>query len=83
MKNRVFGVVPLKKHSRRLPGKNFLEIDKIPLYERACNTLCNSDLDKVFLLTDTKQKYSEDGYKDLVHDLTGEDRDSVQMSQFD
>lgn len=28
-------------------------------------------------------KYSEDGYKDLVHDLTGEDIDKVQMSQFD
>jgi CMP-N-acetylneuraminic acid synthetase len=74
--SRIFGVVPLKYHSRRLPRKNLLEIDNIPLYERACNVMSKSNVTKTYLLTDFKNEYSKDGYivmhrpKKLSHYLT-------------
>jgi molybdopterin-guanine dinucleotide biosynthesis protein A len=76
MKN-VIGVVPAKKHSRRLPGKNLLEIDGVPLWERACHNLLNAGIEIVSFIGDIEVKdkdskpyrvYDEPEY--LLHPLT-------------
>jgi len=46
------GCVPAKMHSRRLPRKNLLEIEGIPMWERACNTLLESNVSETYFVSD-------------------------------
>lgn len=46
------GVVPAKKHSRRLPGKNLLPMCGLPLWERACETLVDSKVAETYFISD-------------------------------
>jgi len=55
------------------------EANNTCFFDPNANNLDKSDANYVSIL----YKYSEDGYKDLVNELTGEDVDKVQMSQFD
>lgn len=62
--SKIVGIVPLKKHSRRLPRKNLRKINGIPLYEIACNKLLLSkEIGDVFLLSDIEVDIDGKKYK--------------------
>lgn len=50
---KVFGVIPARKNSKRLPGKNMLKLGDRPLLEYTLQTASESNnLDRIFLSTD-------------------------------
>lgn len=51
-----FAIIPAKSRSTRLPGKNMLELDGIPMVKRVVNTVLSSELfDEVWVSTDSEE----------------------------
>lgn len=54
--SKVTAIVPIKKHSERLPGKNFREFDGQPLYHWILDTLESvSAVDRIIVNTDAEK----------------------------
>ena len=74
----IIAVIPAKKDSNRLPGKNNLKINNKPLYEYSINYAKNSGMvDEIVVTTDCqaiKQDVESKGYQCILRgaDLSGE-----------
>lgn len=51
----MIGIVPMKRHSQRVPDKNIRDFHGHPLYWRIFNTLYSVDLEAVILTTDSEE----------------------------
>ena len=53
----VIGILPIKEHSERVPGKNFRELAGVPLWRWALSALIYSGVDKIIIDTDAPQRF--------------------------
>ena len=57
MKNKIKSVciVPIKENSKRIKGKNFKKLGKLPLFEHLFKKLLKSNFDEIYIDSDSKQ----------------------------
>ena len=61
MKN-LIAILPIKEHSERLPGKNFLELGGKPLFHWVCNAILElraNGLDQLIITTDCPERFKD------------------------
>jgi len=54
MKKKIVAIVPIKKKSKRVPGKNFIKINGIPLYQILLKKLIKCNFDKIYVDSDSE-----------------------------
>jgi len=52
---KIIATIPIKRKSERVPGKNFRDINGIPLYQITIEKLKNCDFDKIYVDTDSEE----------------------------
>ena len=53
MKTKTVAIIPIKKNSKRVPGKNFVKINKIPLYEILLKKVMKCNFDEIYVDSDS------------------------------
>jgi CMP-N-acetylneuraminic acid synthetase len=54
MKKKIVAIVPIKKKSKRVPGKNFIKINGTPLYQILLKKLKKCNFDKIYVDSDSE-----------------------------
>lgn len=54
MKKKIVAIVPIKKKSKRVPGKNFIKIHGTPLYQILLKKLKKCNFDKIYVDSDSE-----------------------------
>ena len=66
IKKKVVCIVPIKQNSKRVKGKNFKKLGKIPLYEHLFIKLKKTNFDEIYIDSDSdiiKKKTAQYGFK--------------------
>jgi len=53
MKNKTVVIIPIKKKSKRVPGKNFIKINNVPLYEILLKKIIKCNFDEIYVDSDS------------------------------
>lgn len=54
MSNKVVAIIPIKKNSKRVKKKNFIKINKVPLFEILLRKIKKCDFDEIYVDSDSK-----------------------------
>ena len=54
MKKKVVAIIPIKKNSKRVKGKNFIKIKGKPLYRYLLDKLKKTHFDEIYIDTDCR-----------------------------
>ena len=55
MKKKVVAIIPIKKNSKRVKGKNFIKIKGKPLYRYLLDKLKKTHFDEIYIDTDSSE----------------------------
>ena len=54
MKTKTVAIIPIKKNSKRVPGKNFVKINNVPLYEILLKKVIKCNFDEIYVDSDSE-----------------------------